>query len=72
MATFIGLTTDALPASVSGPVQQIVAAWRAYRAERQRQATIARELASYTDRQLFDLGIQRADFPAIIKGTYRR
>jgi uncharacterized protein YjiS (DUF1127 family) len=33
---------------------------------------IARELNTYTDRELFDLGIQRADFAAIVNGTYRR
>jgi uncharacterized protein YjiS (DUF1127 family) len=45
------------------------AAWRAKRAYR---ARIARELASYTDRELFDLGIQRADIPAVLNGTFRR
>ncbi len=44
-------------------------AWRERRRER---ARIARELLSYTDRELFDLGIGRADIPAIINGTYRR
>jgi len=53
-------------------LQNWLADIRAWRAERSRQAETARELASYTDRELFDLGIQRADFPAIIKGTYRR
>jgi uncharacterized protein YjiS (DUF1127 family) len=45
------------------------AAWRAKRAYR---ARIARELNTYTDRELFDLGIQRADFPAILNGSFRR
>ncbi len=44
-------------------------AWRAKRAYR---ARIARELNTYTDRELFDLGIQRADFQAILNGTFRR
>ncbi len=44
-------------------------AWRERRRER---ARIARELLSYTDRELFDLGISRADIPAILDGTYRR
>jgi len=43
--------------------------WRAKRAYR---ARIARELNTYTDRELFDLGIQRADFSAILNGTFRR
>jgi uncharacterized protein YjiS (DUF1127 family) len=44
-------------------------AWREKRAYR---ARIARELDSYTDRELFDLGIQRADIPAVLNGTFRR
>jgi uncharacterized protein YjiS (DUF1127 family) len=44
-------------------------AWRAKRANR---ARIARELNTYTDRELFDLGIQRGDFAAILNGTFRR
>lgn len=44
-------------------------AWRERRRER---ARIARELLSYTDRELFDLGISRADIPAILDGTYKR
>ena len=30
------------------------------------------ELETYTDRELFDLRIQRADIPAMINGTYTR
>jgi uncharacterized protein YjiS (DUF1127 family) len=44
-------------------------AWRAKRAYR---TQIARELNTYTDRELFDLGIQRADIPAVLNGTFRR
>jgi uncharacterized protein YjiS (DUF1127 family) len=44
-------------------------AWREKRRER---ARVARELLSYSDRELFDLGISRADIPAVINGTYRR
>ena len=44
-------------------------AWREKRRER---ARIARELLSYTDRELFDLGISRGDIPAILDGTFRR
>jgi uncharacterized protein YjiS (DUF1127 family) len=49
--------------------RQRFAAWRAKRAYR---ARIARELNSYTDRELVDLGIQRADIPAVLNGTFRR
>jgi uncharacterized protein YjiS (DUF1127 family) len=43
-----------------------------WRERRRRRAQITRELLSYTDRELFDLGITRGDIPAIINGTYRR
>jgi uncharacterized protein YjiS (DUF1127 family) len=49
--------------------RQQFGAWRAKRAYRSR---IARELNTYTDRELFDLGIQRADIPAVLNGTFRR
>ena len=48
------------------------ARFQAWRTRRQERARIARELLTYTDRELFDLGISRADIPAIIDGTYRR
>ncbi|MBN9508789.1 MAG: DUF1127 domain-containing protein [Alphaproteobacteria bacterium] len=43
-----------------------------WRERRRRRAQITRELLSYTDRELFDLGITRGDIPAVINGTYRR
>lgn len=49
--------------------RQRFGAWREKRAYR---ARITRELHSYTDRELFDLGIQRADIPAVVNGTFRR
>ena len=48
------------------------AAWQARRAERRERRQIVRELSTYTDRELLDLGFSRADFPAILNGTYRR
>ena len=60
-----GLAATDRPASLK-------ARFSAWRARRQERARIARELLSYTDRELFDLGISRADIPAIINGTYRR
>lgn len=45
---------------------------RAWQINRQRQRRIARELASYTQRDLCDLGISSGDIPEIIRGTYRR
>jgi len=53
-------------------LQPILTAFTAWRAEQRKRAQIARELATYTDRELFDLRIQPADIPAIIDGTYTR
>ena len=53
-------------------VRVLKANHRAWRDEQHQRAVIARELYSYGERELFDLGIQSADIPAIINGTYRR
>ena len=44
------------------------AAWLA----RRRTARSLRQLYLCTDRELWDMGLSRSDFPAIVKGTYRR
>lgn len=49
--------------------QQRRAAHRAAARERNR---IARELATYTDRDLADLGVSRDNIPDIVAGTFRR
>lgn len=42
------------------------------RAERRERVQMARELDSYSDRDLAELGFSRADLPQIVAGTYRR
>jgi uncharacterized protein YjiS (DUF1127 family) len=49
-------------------LKQRVRDWRQGRRER---AQMTRELLSYTDGELLDLGISSADIPAIVAGTYR-
>jgi uncharacterized protein YjiS (DUF1127 family) len=44
------------------------AAWAA----RRKTARDLRQLDLCTDRELWDMGLSRSDFPAIIRGTYRR
>jgi uncharacterized protein YjiS (DUF1127 family) len=53
-------------------LQPLLNAFTAWRTEQRKRAQIARELATHTDRELFDLRIQRADIPAMINGTYTR
>jgi len=52
--------------------RQLRVRFAAWRAERRRRAHLALELSRLDARDLADLGISRADFPAIIRGTYRR
>jgi uncharacterized protein YjiS (DUF1127 family) len=68
----IDITTNTVWGQLAHAVaerRQRFAAWREKRAYR---ARITRELLTYTDRELFDLGIQRADIPAVVNGTFRR
>ena len=39
---------------------------------RHRAATEIRQLYQFDDRELRDVGLSRCDFPAIMRGTYRR
>ncbi|MBW4022070.1 MAG: DUF1127 domain-containing protein [Proteobacteria bacterium] len=41
-------------------------------AERRNRQQMARELSTYTDRELSELGFSRGDLPMIAAGTYRR
>jgi uncharacterized protein YjiS (DUF1127 family) len=72
MATLTNIAFDHPHTPVRDVLHQAVASFAAWRTEQRKRARIARELATYTDRELFDLGIQRADVPAIINGTYTR
>ena len=49
-------------------LERLGAAWMA----RHRTARSLRQLDLCTDRELWDMGLSRSDFPAIIKGAYRR
>ena len=47
-------------------LQPILTAFTAWRAEQRKRAQIARELATYTDRELFDLRIQPAQYRILV------
>lgn len=57
------------PVGARRPLRSRFAAWRV---EHRRRVRLAHELAHLDDRELTDLDISRADFPAIIRGTYHR
>jgi uncharacterized protein YjiS (DUF1127 family) len=69
-------TFDTLGSSVLSSVRhRVVIATRRFaewRAARARRARVTRELETYTDRELFDLGVSRANIPDIVNGTFRR
>lgn len=45
--------------------------WQRARAQRREVARITRELQGYTERQLADLGLSRADIPDVARGLFR-
>jgi len=53
-------------------VQSLALRFQAYRAEAQKRRRIARELSTYTDAELGELGFSRFDIPAVAAGTFRR
>ncbi len=55
-----------------GGLFQIGERYRAHRSASIEQARIRRELESYTDRQLGDLGLSRLDIPAVAAGNFVR
>ena len=59
-------------AGLGGYLRERLARFNVYRRERRNQALILGQLAQADDRELRDLGINRYDFDAIAKGTYRR
>jgi len=72
MATLTSSASHSSQAPFPDLLQPTLNAFTVWRAEQRKRAQIARELATCTDRELFDLRVQRADFPAIINGTYTR
>jgi uncharacterized protein YjiS (DUF1127 family) len=65
-------TNDGILAQIAHAFTERRQRFTAWRAKQAYRARIARELNTYTDRELFDLGIQRADIPAVLNGTFRR
>ena len=72
MATLTSIASHSSQTPFLNGLQSIRTALTAWRTEQHKRAQIARELATCTDRELFDLRIQRADIPAMINGTYTR
>ncbi len=56
----------------TGLFSNVRAQFTARRTRMLERARIRRELESYTDRQLSDLGLSRMDIPAVLDGAYSR
>lgn len=52
--------------------RQLLRRWKRSSALRHRIARYTRELEAYTNRELSELGLDRADIPAVARGTFRR
>jgi uncharacterized protein YjiS (DUF1127 family) len=61
------------PMTPAGAVMgRVVARFDSWLFQRREKAELVRTLRMMGDRDLRDLGISRADFPAIVEGIYRR
>jgi len=69
----IDSTSTFRPMTPAGVVMgRMVARLDAWLFRRRERAELVRVLHMMSDRDLRDLGISRADFPAIVEGVYRR
>lgn len=57
---------------LSQAVQSLSLRFQAYRAAMRERGRITRELSTYSDDELGELGFSRHDIPAVAAGTYRR
>ncbi|WP_428377573.1 DUF1127 domain-containing protein [Lichenicoccus sp.] len=60
------------PVSGTSALAFLMQRYRAFRIQQTERARIRRELDSYSDRQLLDLGISRADIASVAAGEYAR
>ncbi len=72
MATFARSTTRDTGHSLADRARSLKLRFQAYRAEARERSRIVRELSSYSDDELGELGFSRYDIPAVAAGTYRR
>lgn len=68
----IASTGSSLFAQAAQAWAGFTARFAARRAEAAMRRRIARELSTYTDRDLRDLGVSRDNIPDIVNGTFRR
>jgi uncharacterized protein YjiS (DUF1127 family) len=72
MASIARSTTSTTSSSISDRLRNISLRLQSYRSEARQRSQIRRELSSYSDDELGELGLSRCDIPAVAAGTYRR
>jgi uncharacterized protein YjiS (DUF1127 family) len=72
MSTITHDQTNAFADTTGFAPSGLMARFSAWRAERRKIARITRELNTYTDRQLGDLGLCRSDIPDVAAGRIVR
>jgi uncharacterized protein YjiS (DUF1127 family) len=72
MATIARSQTRTAARPATDGLHALALRFRAFREAARERTRIQRELMTYTDDQLADLGLSRHDIPAVAAGTYRR
>jgi uncharacterized protein YjiS (DUF1127 family) len=72
MASFARSQNRTVGRSLAEGVQSLTLRVQAALAESRERRRIARELSTYTDAELGELGFSRFDIPAVAAGTFRR
>ncbi len=72
MATLARSTTDTTGRGAADRRRSLSLRFQAYRAAARQRNRIIRELSSYSNDELGELGLSRCDIPAVAAGTYRR
>jgi uncharacterized protein YjiS (DUF1127 family) len=72
MATFARSNTSPAGHGFAARVHSLNLRFQAYRAEARERNRIVRELSTYSDDELCELGLSRCDIPAVAAGTHRR
>jgi uncharacterized protein YjiS (DUF1127 family) len=72
MATFARSQNRTVGSALADSIQSLTLRVQAALAESRQRRRIARELSTYTDAELGELGFSRFDIPAVAAGTFRR
>jgi uncharacterized protein YjiS (DUF1127 family) len=72
MATIARSETSINGRGLAGGLRSLTLRLQAYRDAARERGRIVRELSSYSDDELCELGLSRYDIPAVAAGTYRR